>query len=43
MTVMFDGVRDHYRATGLTGRLKTVLMAFGPPEQRLTAQQLGRP
>jgi ubiquinone/menaquinone biosynthesis C-methylase UbiE len=35
-----DGVRDHYRATGLTGRLKTALMAFGPEDQRLTPQQL---
>jgi sarcosine/dimethylglycine N-methyltransferase len=36
-----DGVRDHYRATGLTGRLKTALAALGPEEQRLTPQQLG--
>jgi SAM-dependent methyltransferase len=36
-----DGVRDHYRATGLTGRLKTALMALGPEDQRLTPQQLG--
>jgi SAM-dependent methyltransferase len=34
----FDGVRDHYRATGLTERLKAVL---GPEQQRLTPQQLG--
>jgi sarcosine/dimethylglycine N-methyltransferase len=40
MTDVIDGVRDHYRATGLTERLKTVLTAFGPDEQRLTPQQL---
>src|SRR6516225_4601869 len=36
-----DGVRDHYRATGLTERLKTTLTAIGPEDQRLTPQQLG--
>jgi SAM-dependent methyltransferase len=36
-----DGVRDHYRATGLTQRLKTELAALGPEDQRLTPQQLG--
>jgi hypothetical protein len=40
MTDVLDGVRDHYRATGLTERLKTALMALGPTEQRLTPQQL---
>jgi sarcosine/dimethylglycine N-methyltransferase len=40
MTDALDGVRDHYRATGLTERLKTALMAFGPEDQRLTPQQL---
>lgn len=35
-----DGVRDHYRATGLTERLKTALRSFGPDDQRLTPQQL---
>lgn len=35
-----DGVRDHYRATDLTGRLKTALLAFGSEDQRLTPQQL---
>jgi SAM-dependent methyltransferase len=35
-----DGVRDHYRATGLTERLKTALTVFGPEEVRLTPQQL---
>jgi SAM-dependent methyltransferase len=34
-------VRDHYRATGLTDRLKAALRAFGPETQRLTPQQLG--
>ena len=41
MTDGLDGVRDHYRATGLTERLKTALAALGPEEQRLTPQQLG--
>ena len=36
-----DSVRDHYRATGLTDRLKAALAAFGPEDQRLTPQQLG--
>ena len=36
-----DGVRDHYRATGLTERLKTALRSFGPDDQRLSPQQLG--
>ena len=40
MTDLLDGVRDHYRATGLTERLKAALTAFGPEEQRLTSQQL---
>jgi sarcosine/dimethylglycine N-methyltransferase len=40
MTDILDGVRDHYRATGLTERLKTALMALGPEDQRLTPQQL---
>jgi sarcosine/dimethylglycine N-methyltransferase len=40
VTDVLDGVRDHYRATGLTERLKTALTAFGPDEQRLTPQQL---
>lgn len=35
-----DGVRDHYRATGLTERLKTALRSFWPDDQRLTSQQL---
>jgi sarcosine/dimethylglycine N-methyltransferase len=40
MTDTLDGVRDHYRATGLTARLKTALAIFGTEEQRLTSQQL---
>ena len=36
-----DGVRDHYRATGLTERMKTALATLGPEDQRLTPQQLG--
>ncbi|MGE5159327.1 MAG: class I SAM-dependent methyltransferase [Gemmatimonas sp.] len=35
-----DGVRDHYRATGLTERLKTALAVIGPEDQRLAPQQL---
>jgi sarcosine/dimethylglycine N-methyltransferase len=41
MTEMLDGVRDHYRATGLTERLKTALAVFGPEQARLTPAQLG--
>jgi len=41
MTDVLDRVRDHYRATDLTERLKTALAVFGPEEQRLTPQQLG--
>ena len=40
MTDVLDGVRDHYRATGLTERLKTALAALGPEDQQLTSQQL---
>jgi len=40
MTDVLDGVRDHYRATGLTERLKTALTALGPEDQQLTPQQL---
>src|SRR5712672_1124580 len=35
-----DGVRDHYRAAGLTERLKAALAALGPEDRRLTPQQL---
>ena len=41
MTDVLDGVRDHYRATGLTERLKMALAALGPEDQPLTPQQLG--
>ncbi len=40
MSDVLDGVHDHYNATGLTERLKTVLAALGPEDQRLTPQQL---
>jgi hypothetical protein len=33
MTDVLDAVHDHYHATGLTERLKTVLTAFGPEDQ----------
>jgi len=41
MTNDLDRVRDHYRATGLTERLKAALAAFGPEDKRLTPEQLG--
>lgn len=41
MTDALEGVRNHYRATGLTERLKTALAVFGPEHQTLTPQQLG--
>src|SRR5262245_4710976 len=41
MTDVIDGVRDHYRATGLTERLKTALLALGPEDLPLTPEQLG--
>ena len=40
MTDILDGVRDHYRATGLTERLKTALAVFGPEDKALTPEQL---
>ena len=40
MTDVLDGVRDHYRATGLTERLKSALAVLGPEGQRLTPAQL---
>jgi sarcosine/dimethylglycine N-methyltransferase len=40
MTDNLDDVRDHYRATGLTERLKTALAAFGGEQQKLAPQQL---
>jgi sarcosine/dimethylglycine N-methyltransferase len=41
MTDELEGVRDHYRATGLTQRLQTALLALGAQDQRLTPEQLG--
>jgi sarcosine/dimethylglycine N-methyltransferase len=41
MTDALDGVREHYRATGLTERLKIALTVLGPEDQPLTPQQLG--
>jgi sarcosine/dimethylglycine N-methyltransferase len=41
MTDVVDGVRDHYRATGLTERLKAALAALGPEDRPLTPEQLG--
>ena len=40
MTDVLDGVRDHYRATGLAARLKAALAVFGPEDQRLKPEQL---
>ena len=40
MTDVLDGVRDHYRATGLTQRLKAALAALGPEDRPLTPEQL---
>ncbi|TIQ34672.1 MAG: methyltransferase domain-containing protein [Mesorhizobium sp.] len=40
MTDDLDRVRDHYRATGLTERLKAALAVLGPEEQRLKPEQL---
>jgi sarcosine/dimethylglycine N-methyltransferase len=40
MIDVLDGVRRHYRATGLTERLKAALTVFGPEDQPLTYQQL---
>jgi sarcosine/dimethylglycine N-methyltransferase len=41
MTDVHDGVRDHYRSTGLIDRLKASLGVFGADDRRLTPQQLG--
>jgi SAM-dependent methyltransferase len=40
MIDVLEDVRDHYRATGLTGRLKTALLALGPEDRHLTPQEL---
>ena len=41
MTDALDGVCEHYRATGLTERLKIALTVLGPEDQPLTRQHLG--
>ncbi|WNC95493.1 hypothetical protein RI103_38050 (plasmid) [Paraburkholderia sp. FT54] len=41
MTDALGGVREHYRATGLTDRLKIALTVPGPENHPLTPQQLG--
>jgi SAM-dependent methyltransferase len=38
---VLEDVRDHYRATGLTERLKAALAVFGPDDQPLAPEQLG--
>jgi sarcosine/dimethylglycine N-methyltransferase len=40
MTDVPDAARDHYRATGLTERLKTALTVLGPEDRLLTPLQL---
>jgi sarcosine/dimethylglycine N-methyltransferase len=40
MTDVLDGVRDHYRALGLTERLKAALAALGPEDQLISPEQL---
>ncbi len=40
MNDALDGVRNHYRATGLTERLKAALAALGSEDQRLDPRQL---
>lgn len=42
MIAVIDGVLDHYRATGMIGRLRSAIAALGPEDQRLTPQQLAR-
>jgi sarcosine/dimethylglycine N-methyltransferase len=41
MTDALDGVCEHYRATGLTERLKITLTVLGPEDHPLTRQHLG--
>jgi sarcosine/dimethylglycine N-methyltransferase len=41
MTDVLAEVRDHYRATGLTGRLKTALAALGADDRLLAPSELG--
>jgi hypothetical protein len=38
-----NGVREHYRTTGLTDRLKIALTVLGPEDQPLTPQRPGAP
>jgi sarcosine/dimethylglycine N-methyltransferase len=40
VTDVLEGVRDHYRATGLADRLKAVLGALGPEDRLLSPEQL---
>jgi SAM-dependent methyltransferase len=40
MSDVLEDVRDHYRAIGLTERLKAALAVFGREDRRLTPQQL---
>jgi sarcosine/dimethylglycine N-methyltransferase len=40
MTDVLDGVRDHYRATGLVERLKVALAVFGSEDRPVSPQQL---
>ena len=40
MTDVLNSVRDHYRAIGLTERIKSALSALGTEDQRLPPQQL---
>ncbi len=40
MTDVLDRVRDHYRALGLTERLKAALAALGPEDQLISPEQL---
>ena len=40
MTDELDGIRDHYGAADLTGKLKTALAVFGPEDRQLTTAQL---
>src|SRR5579871_1583883 len=40
MSEALDEVRGHYRATGLTERLKAALAALGPEERRLAPTEL---
>lgn len=40
MTDVVEGVREHYRASGLTERLRSALTILGPEDHRLTPRQL---